>query len=110
MNGFSEKNTEYLKSLKEIQKHKIRLTGGNQELPLNFLWNVNCPFFFVLFSDRVLIYKYEEVSQEKEKIRTYITLNFANQTELQELYLVFSKDKQYLLFVTIVGIFLITSA
>jgi hypothetical protein len=97
-----EKKGDHLKNTKESLKHKIGLSGGNQDLPLNFISDIECSFFFVLFADRILIYKNDEVVFEKEKVKSYITLNFVNQNSLQEFYLVTVKNTKYLLIMTIV--------
>ncbi len=92
-----------LKNIKDTSKQKLRLDGSNQDVPLDFIFQLDCMFFFVLFSDRILIYKYEEVRHEKEKVRSYICLNFVNQNQLKEFYLL--KNAQYLLIMTIVNHF-----
>lgn len=92
-----QKQTDPLKNVKENLKHKIRLIGSNQDLPLSFLVHSECHFVIVLFSDRILLYKYEDVCKEKEKVKSYISLNFVDKKSLKEIYLVFVKNSYYLL-------------
>ena len=94
------KKPDALKNAKETLKHRLRLSGGNQDPPLSFITDVESYFFFVLFSDRVLIYKNDEVRLEKEKVSSYITLNLVNQNALQEFYFLTVKNTKYLLIMT----------
>lgn len=102
MTSSLEKRPDALKATKETLKHKIRLSGGNQDPPLNFVADPECAFFFVLFADRVLVYKAEEVRREKEKVQSYITLNFVGQNPLQQIYLLTVKNSKFVVVITVV--------
>lgn len=97
-----ERRPDPLKSAKETLKHRIRLAGGNQDLPLGFISDAESPLFFVLFEDRILIYREGEVSTEKDKVKSYIMLNFVRQNPLQQFYLLTVKNSKYLVVVTLV--------
>lgn len=96
MSSLNNQN-DLLKNSKETLKHRIRLVGSNQDSPLNFIFHPEFRFFLVLFSDRILIYKYDEVCTAKEKVRSYISLSFVNQQNLKDFYLICIKNNYYLL-------------
>ena len=87
-----------MKNCRNRKKKSIRLVGGDQNLPIDFLFEEEIPFAVVLYYNKILFYDRDEVLSGKTF--SYINLTFTNAKELASVFFIVVKKSQYLMIAT----------